>query len=385
MTYQLGLSDELIKRGVNQAFHVSLLRPHVPNDDRRFPGRLPIQIPGFGEKPKEWIVERIVTHHGKGMGSEFQILWKAGDTTWAPYKEVVHLNALDCYCELMGVKDASELLSNYVNENSDNEENDIIKVHTCIVRRDKRDGLAMVDLSIRSSSHSSPLLTDLIMQSNLNVHEVHKCLDYEHSLNSHRLGVGSPPMIPPPNRWNNYLIEQDALRGQRQNPMANQNFHQRLPLMLPSFADNVSMPANMLETIIQAVGITTCAPAPPPIRTQVVNHYIPHRPVPPPPNHNRGRGGNAGRGHGHDPPNRRGKRGGHPEEPRRNQRIDQVQDLAPTITTAVTEPINNTAAGPSSNLDGLNFLEEFANTDLSVISGDNVTMGSESSTGDFTI
>ena len=39
-TYQLGLSDELIKRGVNRAFHASLLRPHVPNDDRRFPGRM---------------------------------------------------------------------------------------------------------------------------------------------------------------------------------------------------------------------------------------------------------------------------------------------------------------------------------------------------------
>jgi transposase InsO family protein len=105
-TYQLGLSDELIKRGVNRSFHASLLRPHVPNDDRRFPGRLPIQIPGFGEKPEEWIVDRIVTHHGKGMGSEFQILWKAGDKTWAPYREVAHLNALDRYCELMGVKDA---------------------------------------------------------------------------------------------------------------------------------------------------------------------------------------------------------------------------------------------------------------------------------------
>jgi len=87
-TYQLELSDELTKRGVNRAFHTSLLRPHVPNDDRRFPGRLPIQIPGFGEKPKEWIVDRIVTHNGTGQDSEFQILWKAGDKTWATYREV---------------------------------------------------------------------------------------------------------------------------------------------------------------------------------------------------------------------------------------------------------------------------------------------------------
>lgn len=32
-TYQLGLSEELVKHGVNRAFHASLLRPHVPNDD----------------------------------------------------------------------------------------------------------------------------------------------------------------------------------------------------------------------------------------------------------------------------------------------------------------------------------------------------------------
>ena len=126
-TYQLGLSDELIKRGVNKSFHASLLRPHVPNDDRRFPGRLPIQIPGFGEKPKEWIVDRITTHHGKGMGSEFQILWKAGDRTWASYREVAHLNALDRYCELMGVENASELSPNYVKEDEDSKEN-IIQV-----------------------------------------------------------------------------------------------------------------------------------------------------------------------------------------------------------------------------------------------------------------
>ena len=72
VTYQLGLSNELIKR-VNNSFHMSLLRLHVPNDDRHFLGRLPIQIPGFEEKPEEWIIDSIVTHHGKGMGSNFQL------------------------------------------------------------------------------------------------------------------------------------------------------------------------------------------------------------------------------------------------------------------------------------------------------------------------
>jgi hypothetical protein len=135
-TFQLGLSEELIKRGVNRSFHASLLRPHVPNDDRRFPGRLPIQIPGFGEKPEEWIVDRITTHHGRGTGSEFQVLWKAGDKLWATYREVAHLNALDRYCELMGVKDASELPTNYVNMDAecDESEENIIRVNACSFR-----------------------------------------------------------------------------------------------------------------------------------------------------------------------------------------------------------------------------------------------------------
>lgn len=133
-TYQLGLSDELIKRGVNRAFHASLLRPHVPNDDRQFPGRMLCQIPGFGEKPEEWIVDSIVPHHGKGVDSEFQVLWKAGDKTWAQYREVAHLNALDRYCKLMGVKDVSELPGNYTYEDSEDEdEENIIQARVCEV------------------------------------------------------------------------------------------------------------------------------------------------------------------------------------------------------------------------------------------------------------
>ena len=83
---------------------------------------MPAQILGFGEKPEEWIVDRIVTHHGRGMGSEFQILWKVGDTTWASYREVAHLNALDRYCELMGVRNAAEPPSKYINMDSEDEE-----------------------------------------------------------------------------------------------------------------------------------------------------------------------------------------------------------------------------------------------------------------------
>ena len=94
-TYQLNLSDELMKRGINHSFHTSLLKPHVPSDDRRVLGHLLVQIPGFGGKSEEWIVDSIVSHHGRGVSSEFEIQWKAGDRTWVPYRKVAHLIALD--------------------------------------------------------------------------------------------------------------------------------------------------------------------------------------------------------------------------------------------------------------------------------------------------
>ena len=108
-TYQLDLSEELVKRGINPVFHASLLKPHMPNDDRRFPGRLPSQILGFGKRPDEWIIEAIVDHHRKGINSDFQILWKAGDKSWAPYRKVAHLMAMERYCELMGTEGPYDL------------------------------------------------------------------------------------------------------------------------------------------------------------------------------------------------------------------------------------------------------------------------------------
>jgi hypothetical protein len=115
-TYQLDLSEELLKRGINRSFHASLLKPHLPNDDRRFPGRMPSQIPGFGKRPDEWVVEAIINHQGKGINSEFEIQWKTGDRTWAPYREVAHLIALERYCELMGVSEPGGLPAKRCND-----------------------------------------------------------------------------------------------------------------------------------------------------------------------------------------------------------------------------------------------------------------------------
>ncbi len=108
-TYRLDLPKELLARGLNNAFHASLLRPHFPNDDRRFPGRQYHQLPGFGEQPQEWAVERIISHVGRGRDAEFEVQWSTGDVTWVPYHDVRHLQALTEYYEALGVTHARQL------------------------------------------------------------------------------------------------------------------------------------------------------------------------------------------------------------------------------------------------------------------------------------
>ncbi|KAI0371574.1 hypothetical protein BV20DRAFT_908432, partial [Pilatotrama ljubarskyi] len=108
-SYRLELPKELHARGLHPTFHASLLRPHFPNDDRRFPGRQFHQLPGFGEQPREWAVDRIISHAGKGVDAEFEVQWTTGDVTWAPYCDVRHLQALEEYFEALGIAHARQL------------------------------------------------------------------------------------------------------------------------------------------------------------------------------------------------------------------------------------------------------------------------------------
>ena len=190
-TYQLELSDELLKRGINRSFHASLLKPHVPNDDRRFPGRLPSQIPGFGEKPEEWIVESIISHHGKGIRSEFEILWKAGDRTWAPYREVAHLIAMDRYCELMGVEDPHGLPAAYPKRGDTPE----ISVSAAGLVRDmviSRDGEGQ-ETHLLAMTHS------------FSYEEWAACAAYAYRLDQLSRGIGQEPPGPRPPHYVEYL------------------------------------------------------------------------------------------------------------------------------------------------------------------------------------
>jgi hypothetical protein len=44
-------------------FHTSLIKPHIPNDDERFPHRNVLKHCDFGqEAEEEWFVNEIIAH-----------------------------------------------------------------------------------------------------------------------------------------------------------------------------------------------------------------------------------------------------------------------------------------------------------------------------------
>jgi hypothetical protein len=145
-SYKLELSQELKVRGIHDVFHASLLRVHIPNDDRRFPGRQMHQLPGFGQTPKEWAVDRILSHVGKGADASFEIQWATGDVTWAPYAEVKHLAAMDGYCEAMGIKHPRNLPAS---DRKTSPEMEQVSVHSCRIFTSAKRGLIRGPSAIR--------------------------------------------------------------------------------------------------------------------------------------------------------------------------------------------------------------------------------------------
>jgi hypothetical protein len=107
-SFKLELPYHLKKRGVHDVFHASLLRIHVPNDDRLFPGRMDTQVVG-DTWDDEWAVDHIKSHSGSKTDATFEIQWKSGDVTWLPYYQITHLQALTDYLGLLGVKQISKL------------------------------------------------------------------------------------------------------------------------------------------------------------------------------------------------------------------------------------------------------------------------------------
>ena len=108
-SFEVDLPPELKQKGVHPVFHASNLRIHIPNDDRLFPGRSLGQVTGLGDRSDEWAVEKIAGHAGKAPDVMFNVVWKAGDSTWVPLDQIRHLDALKAYLELQNAQNVEDL------------------------------------------------------------------------------------------------------------------------------------------------------------------------------------------------------------------------------------------------------------------------------------
>lgn len=96
-TYTLDLPAE---KRIYPTFHSSLLRPYVPNDPAKFPGRDPPQ-PGpvvTVDGQDEWMVEKLVDRKRCGRGWRFLVRWVGygpESDSWIPGSEALELSAYD--------------------------------------------------------------------------------------------------------------------------------------------------------------------------------------------------------------------------------------------------------------------------------------------------
>jgi hypothetical protein len=57
----------------------------------------------------EWNVEKIVTHQFAGTDAVFLVQWGTSDQTWLPYLDIQHVEALQDYLDVLGVKKIKNL------------------------------------------------------------------------------------------------------------------------------------------------------------------------------------------------------------------------------------------------------------------------------------
>jgi len=108
----LELPPKLTAQRVHLTFHVSLIRAHTPNDNKRFLHHDVKSYYDFGAVDEhEWFVDEILAHHWVGQTHlEFQVHCTLGDIMWEPLTECKELEALDEYLELCGAKRPHDLL-----------------------------------------------------------------------------------------------------------------------------------------------------------------------------------------------------------------------------------------------------------------------------------
>ncbi|KAF8753035.1 transposition, RNA-mediated [Rhizoctonia solani] len=108
-TYRVILPPELMRRGIRPTFHASLLKPYIPDEDRRFPRHDYSRFISLEGDEDEWAVEKITNHRGRGNRAMFEVLWYGGEITWEPIKAIRHLVVFRQYLEILGIKHAHQL------------------------------------------------------------------------------------------------------------------------------------------------------------------------------------------------------------------------------------------------------------------------------------
>ncbi|KAK0185579.1 hypothetical protein F5146DRAFT_889864, partial [Armillaria mellea] len=108
-SYEIDLPSDLKRHSIHNVFHASLLRVHIPNDNRLFPGRLDSQVGLTEPLEKEWKVSNVISHVGKGEHAIFQVEWASGDRTWVPYTDAEGLTVLQDYFNVLGISKISQL------------------------------------------------------------------------------------------------------------------------------------------------------------------------------------------------------------------------------------------------------------------------------------
>ena len=88
---------------------MSKLRPHVANDEVRFPGREATLPYDYGEPDEEAMVKEIDNHRWVKGKPEFHVVWEDGDEGWSPRWNVEENIALDDYLALKGVDEVDKL------------------------------------------------------------------------------------------------------------------------------------------------------------------------------------------------------------------------------------------------------------------------------------
>ncbi len=91
--YTLKLLIELEARNIHPTFHVSLLKPHIPNNDDK----------------AEQEVDEIMAHQWDGWTLRLLVKWSSGDSTWEPLRSCDKLLVLDEYLSIRGVSKPSQL------------------------------------------------------------------------------------------------------------------------------------------------------------------------------------------------------------------------------------------------------------------------------------